>query len=103
MDIRLQPTEVMVSFDVNALFTNVPTDEALQVIHRLLPEDESLKNRTKLTADQVTRFLDLCIRTTYLIHVGEYYQPKDGRAMGSPVSPIVANIYMEMLKTWHSG
>ena len=94
-DIHLQPTEVMVSFDVKALFTNVPTEEALQVIHRLLLEDESLGNRTELTADQITHLLDLCIRTTYFIYGGEYYQQKDGAAMGSPVSPVVANIYME--------
>ena len=100
-DIHLQPTEVMVSFDVKALFTNVPTDEALQVIHCLLLEDELLGNRTELTADQVTHCLDLCIRTTYFMYGGEYYQQKDGAAMGFPVSPVVANylnIYMEMFE-----
>ena len=64
----------------------------------MLLDDESLKDRTKLTAEQVTHLLDLCLRTTYFMYWGEYYQQKDEAAMGSPVSPVVANIYMEMFQ-----
>ena len=100
VDVHLQPIEVMVSFDIKSLFTNVPIDEALEVLHRLLLDDESLKDRTELTAEQVIHLLDLCLRTTYMyfMYRGEYYQQKDRAAMGSPVSPVVANIYMEMFE-----
>ena len=33
--------EILVSFDVASLFTNVPTDEAVEIIHRRLLEDEN--------------------------------------------------------------
>ena len=75
------------------MVTNVPIDESLEVIHYLLLNDELLKDRTELTAEQVTHLLDLCLRTTYFMYQGEYYQQKDEAAMESPVSPVVINIY----------
>ena len=74
------------------------TGEALEVIHRGLSEDESLGDRTLLTAEKVTHLLELCLRTTYFSFRGEYHQQVDGAAVGSPVSPVVANIYMEMFE-----
>ena len=97
-DLQLQPTEVMVSFDIKSLFTNVPVKEALEVIMQRLSDDDTLEDRTALSVDQVTHLLDLCLRTTYFMYQGEFYQQRDGAAMGSPVSPVVANIYMEMFE-----
>ena len=39
-DIRLQKDECMVSYDVEALFTSVPTKPAIAIIHRKLEEDK---------------------------------------------------------------
>ena len=86
------------SFDIKALFTNVPIEEALTVIHHRLQEDESLEDRTALSADQVSHLLELCLKNNYFVYDGQYYKQKEGAAMGSPVSPIVANIYMEMFE-----
>ena len=57
MGTHLQPTEVMVSFDIKSLFTNVPIDEALRVIEQKLLEDETLEDRTALSVKQITRRL----------------------------------------------
>ena len=45
--------EVMVSFDVESLFTNVPVDQALMIIHEKLVHDDTLQDRTALTPDHV--------------------------------------------------
>ena len=42
--------------------------------------------------------LTLCLETTYFSYGGEYYQQNDGAAMGSPISSVVANIYMKFLE-----
>ena len=68
------------------------------MIHQRLSEDETLEDRTTLTPGQITHFLELCLKTTYFCFREEYHQQKDGAAMGSPVSPVVANIYMEMFE-----
>ena len=50
-DVRVEAEEALVSFDVTSLFTNVPIDEAVDVIHRKLKED--LAKRTPLDRKSV--------------------------------------------------
>ena len=68
------------------------------MIQQKLEEDETLGDRTALTPDQVTKLLELCLNTTYFSFRGEFYMQTDGATMGSPVSPVVANLYMEMFE-----
>ena len=96
--IQIQPNEVMVSFDIKSLSTNVLVDVALEVILQRLTEDETLEDRTALTPEQVAHLLELCLRSTYFSFREEFYQQTDSAAMSSPVSPVVANLYMEMFE-----
>ena len=63
--------------DVQELQAKV--DKVLVVIKERLVNDTILKNRTPLSADDITKLLELCLRCTYFL--SEYY----GAAMGSPV------------------
>ena len=83
--------ESLVSFDVTSLFTNVPIEEAVGVIRDKLREDEDLVERTPLSPDRVAELLSLCLS-------GEFYEQRQGAAMGSPVSAVVANLYMEFFE-----
>ena len=94
-DIRVDDDEIMVSFDVSALFTSVPVEESLSLIHQSLMDDATLADRTSLNPAQVTELLRLCLTTTYFKFDGKFYAQIEGAAMGSPVSPIVANLFME--------
>ncbi|KAL3972435.1 transcription elongation factor S-II [Sarotherodon galilaeus] len=93
--LTLDPDETMVSFDVVSLFTCIPTTEAVETVRKRLQEDSSLEDRTNFTPDQICTLLDLCLTTTYFKYNEGFYRQKHGCAMGSPVSPIVANLYME--------
>ena len=42
-DLKLQPDESLVSFDVTALFTSIPVNDTLEVIKELLEKDNSWK------------------------------------------------------------
>ena len=92
---RVEEDEVLISYDVSALFTSVPVNKALTVIHERLVSDETLVERTPLSASHVTKLLEICLQCTYFTFDGAYYLQIHGAAMGSPVSPIVCNLYME--------
>ncbi|KAL9964643.1 hypothetical protein ACROYT_G028317 [Oculina patagonica] len=87
--------EVMVSFDVESLFTNVPIDGAVQAALRKLEDDPSIADRTTLTPAQIADLLKFLLRSTYFQYNGSIYEQQEGAAMGSPVSAVIANLYME--------
>ena len=89
----------MVSFDVKSLFTKVPIDDALHIIKERLEYDESLEERTTLTVHQICNLTELCLRSTYFKYEDVMYEQKDETAMGSPLSPVVANIFMEAFES----
>ena len=93
--IHLGEDQCMVSYDVKALFTSVPTTKACIIIKQRLEEDTELNQRTSLSIDNIISLLEFCITSTYFSFQGKFYEQVEGAAMGSPLSPIVANIYME--------
>ena len=94
-DFRVEHDEELRSYDVSALFTSVPVDKAVHIIQRKLEDDPLLPERTKLTPANVARLLEFCLNCTYFVYNGQFYRQIHGAAMGSPVSPIVCNAYME--------
>ena len=94
-ELDLEKDDCLVSFDVVSLFTKVPVDEAIAEISRRLKEDGDLIDRTPIPADDICSLVELCLKSTYFQFGSEFYEQIEGAAMGSPLSPIVVNIYME--------
>ena len=92
---KIQDNEIMVSFDVESLFTNVPIEGAVQTARRKLDSDPDLADRTTLTSAEIADLLDFVLRSTYFQYNGSIYEQKEGAATGSPVSAVIANLYME--------
>ena len=93
--IQLQPTECIALYNDSALFTSVPIDPAISIIRRKLKLDQELNLRTTMQVEQIISLLEFCLKTTYLHFQGRFCEQLQGTAMGSPISPIVANLYME--------
>ena len=51
-----------------------------------------------MSASSVCKLTELCLRTTYFEFEGDIYEQKEGAAMGSPLSPVLANIFIEMFE-----
>ncbi|XP_072032868.1 uncharacterized protein [Amphiura filiformis] len=94
----IEEEEIFNSHDVVSLFTNTPIEQSLQVIKSRLENDTTLKERTLLSVDEVLELLQFVLTTTYFLFRGTMYKQRFGAAMGSPVSPVVANLYMEFLE-----
>ena len=91
----IETGDLMVSFDVESLFTNVPTSEALRCLKEKLENNENLPLRTAIPIANILEMVQYCISTTYFQFQGTFYKQTAGMAMGSPLSPVMANIYME--------
>ena len=94
----IEQDEMFLSHDVVSLFTNTPIDDTLHIIRKRLEEDSTLKLRTTLQVEDIMELLQFVFPTTYFSFRGTIYQQKFGTAMGSPVSPVIANLFMEWLE-----
>ena len=113
MDVR--EDQELVSFDVSALFTSIPVPTALEVINRLFIEhieDPRTKgkyncsfkgNTVGLEKNEVMNLLKLVLENCVFSFQGNFFKQLHGMAMGSPCSPVVANIYMEYFNDLAQG
>ena len=90
---KLEEGECITSYDVSALFTSVPVPSALDMVKNKLEQYADLPNRTNISAGNITDLLEFCLSNTYFIFQEVFYEQTKGAAMGSPVSPIVDNIF----------
>ena len=97
-EVQLEEDDMFVSHDVVSLFTNTPIPQSIEIISNKLKKDKTLKKRTLLALEDIVELLEFVLITTYFMFRGQVYQQKFGTAMGSPVSPIVANLFMEDLE-----
>ena len=66
--------------------------QAVEVIQERLMEDETLSESTDLSPMEIADLLYTCLRSTCFTYRGEYYEQREGVAMGSPVSAIVVDL-----------
>ena len=48
-----------------------------------------------MSIPQITTLLEFCLTNTYFLFQGKYYEQVQGVAMGSPISPLIVNLFME--------
>ena len=81
----------MVSFDVESLFTNITLIESIN-----LAVDYIMKGNPdiKLGRENLTKLFFFAIAQTHFSFLGNFYDQIDGVAMGSPLAPVLANLFM---------
>ena len=94
-DVSQKDGECIISYDVTSLFTSVPIKPALDIIQQRLTKEQDLQKRTSVTIKQIISLPEFCLNSTSFVFQGQYYQQLEGASMGSPLSPIVANIFIE--------
>ena len=92
-----------VSFDVVSLFTNIPLIETIN-----LAVDLIFKNypNLKISKSDLIKLFSFATCQTHFLFNGLVYDQVDGVAMGSPLAPVLANLFMgfhedHWLKNYH--
>ena len=86
----------MVSFDVKSLFTSVPLTETIDIILDRVYNRKEIS--TALTKNEIKKLLTLCTKNVHFTLNNEIYVQNDGVAIGPPLGPILANVFMVELE-----
>ena len=81
----------IVSYDVCSLFTNIPLAETIELAVKLILETTP---DIKISKKDLTKLFYFATAQTHFIFKGQYYDQVDGVAMGSPLAPVLANLFM---------
>ncbi len=90
----------IVSFDVESLFTNIPTLETIDLILKLV-YTRNTKYFHNLKKEELRQLLVICTTESHFQFNKNYYEQTDGVAMGSPLGPLFANIFMSDFERKH--
>ena len=88
--------QVMVSFEVVSLFTNVPLTETINLIADYVYA-ETNDSIPPFTQDIFIKLMNLATKGLFL-YKEVLYQQIDGVTMGSPLGPTLANFFMANLE-----
>ena len=80
--LRIQLDDLIVSFDVVSLFFKVPIVDSLELLGYHFEDD-------------VLALITHILTSTYFCFDGQFYEQTDRVAMGSPLSPVTVNFFME--------
>ena len=100
-EMEIRDRDILVSYDVSALFTNVPVDETIGILAREAFKDDWFKKEYNLniTEADLIELLDVSTKNQlFQFFQGALYEQVDGVAMGSPLGPLMANAFMCNIK-----
>jgi hypothetical protein len=101
-NIKLPPNAKLISFDIVNLFPSIPKKELLSICLDQIKNSTSMNNNQK---QELYLCIDTCINQSYLQFNNKFYNQLDGLPMGSPLSPLLSEIFMSSLesKIFHSN
>ena len=85
----------LVSFDVTSLFTNVPLEYTIDVIHHKVYEERFIK--TDIPKKEMKELLLLCTKNVHFEFNGETF-PATVLPWAPPLGPVIAGIFMVELE-----
>ena len=82
-------------FDAVSLFTSASLKTAKTIVANRVGDDCTLGDRASLTVPELIEALDICLQSWFSVYNDVIYKQIVGCPKGSPLSPIIANMFME--------
>jgi hypothetical protein len=89
--------QIMLSMDVESLFTNITHSRFLKSVEKRW---EDIQNHTKMPKETFLDMLNFILRNGYFMYEGDIFKQREGLPMGSPLSAIAAMYVMEDIMDW---
>ena len=83
---------ILVSYDVCSLFTNITLQETIQTAVELIFQ---FNPRLKVTKRELKQIFNLATSGTHFIFNGSFYDQVDGVSIGFSLGPVLANLFMD--------
>ena len=95
-EMEINEHDILMSYDVSSLFTNVPVDESIDSIAEIAFQNNWFNEEDSLniTKSDLIELLRIATKHQLFQFEGNLYQQVDGVAMGSPLGPLMANAFM---------
>lgn len=93
-NIKLPDNAKLISFDVSNLFPSIPIQETIILVEKLL----TLKNVNIIKKQEILDTLKTCLEQNYFEFDRTLYSSGEGLIMGNPLSPLLAEIFMDSLE-----
>ena len=81
----------MVSYDVISLFTNIPLNETMNIAVEVIFKNNP---NIKITKPELVKLLKFATSETHFLFDNKFYDRIDGVVMGSPLGPVLTNLFM---------
>lgn len=86
----------MASFDVRSLFTHTPEEGGMDAVKKAV---ENISNSDKcLNKANYVELVSLCVNYCAFVLEGQEYEQHRSQAIGSPLSAVIASLFMEVLE-----
>jgi hypothetical protein len=92
--LNVLPHQILASFDIVNLYTNVPVHDTLALVDNILRQSNLLPE----AVDELMILLHEVLNQNYFEFDGKYFSQTDGLAMGSPLSGVLADVYLNHIE-----
>ena len=94
--LQFNKNDIFVSYDVSALFTIVPLEESIHILaNKAFPGNWfNETHQLNISRDDLVELLRVATKHQLFQFNGHLYEQIDGVAMGSPLGPLMANVFM---------
>ena len=98
--LKINNGEILVSYDVSSLFTNVPLDETIEIMDNRAFTNNwfNTTHNLDLTRTDLLDLLSVATKGQLFQFNGALYKQTDGVALGSPLGPLLANVFMSSIE-----
>jgi len=93
-NINITEYHKLIKLDIKHLYVNLPKQEIIQSTIFWLDKN----NINKKIKEQIKHLLNVIIEQNYFQYNNQFFRPRNGIAMGSPISGTLAEIYLQHIE-----